>query len=158
MFVAVYACERFIKNRNVTTVIMAIVPILFGNTIYLISKFVNADLRRYYYRCIHCFSLGVLYASYKDKVDSFLFKYCRPLCLLSIYVAVVCLFYYDEIVMPIAVCILLVILCRYVARQALSVCPCRILAATLLYFIDIGIELLFKKIKNGKKKKITSNT
>lgn len=112
IFVAVYACESFIKNKHVITAIMAIMPILFGVILYVLTKLTGLWLISYY-RGVHLFSLGILYASYKDKIDDFLAKYDRWVAVASLFICVVSVRYWYEEVIPIPYCVLTVILCEH---------------------------------------------
>lgn len=115
LFVCVFSLDRFIKNKNVTVIIMSLVPFLYIVVLELISKQIHYDSLWLYRRNIQLFSCGILYAAYKNKIDAKLRQFRQPICVALVFICTLGLQYYCEDVISVAVVLLAVILCAFVS-------------------------------------------
>lgn len=115
LFVCVFFFDKFIKNKNVTVVIMALIPVVYIIVVNAIGYHINYTGLWLYGRNIQMFSLGILYAAYKAKIDNFLRCHNRTLFVGLTFMCVVGLQYYCEEVISVAVGVLVVLSCMYVS-------------------------------------------
>lgn len=121
LFAGVFSLNRFIKNKNVTIVVMAIIPFVYLVVLEIVSELINYRGLWIYHRNIQLFSLGIIYAFYKTQIDRELHRYYRPLVIGLMFICVLGLQYYCEDVVSIAVVSLIVILCMFVSLSNVAI-------------------------------------
>lgn len=110
-FVVVYFLCSFSKNKNLAPIIMSVLPVLFLIVFNIYCKVTGANMI-IYIRRVEFFSIGILYGTFKSKIDQFLLKWQRWILLFSVLLYAVFLKWYVEEALTLIACVCSLILCN----------------------------------------------